>query len=127
MQANHWWNGVTVKIPRQQYCRARSMTDGFIYLKHHFLRLIYDGLLNSLLFKVQLRFPSIKANTMFPTFAGITGADRGRVYPLVELERVSSSLSCNGMSGMPWNGDTTQQTDTNRWYRLDLVVPNVDA
>jgi alpha-mannosidase len=34
------------------------------------------------------------------------------------------------MFGIPWNGDTIQPPDTNRWYSLDsaaLVVPNMDA
>lgn len=38
--------------------------------------------------------------------------------------------SCNGMFGIPWNGDTIQPPDMNRWFRLDsadLVVPNMDA
>lgn len=34
------------------------------------------------------------------------------------------------MFGIPWNGDTIQPPDMNRWYSLDsadLVVPNMDA
>lgn len=34
------------------------------------------------------------------------------------------------MFGVPWNGDTIQPPDMNRWYCLDsadLVVPNMDA
>jgi len=34
------------------------------------------------------------------------------------------------MFGIPWNGDTIQPPDMNRYYQLDsadLVVPNMDA
>ncbi|KAF9447763.1 glycoside hydrolase family 38 protein, partial [Macrolepiota fuliginosa MF-IS2] len=38
--------------------------------------------------------------------------------------------SCNGMFGVPWNGDTIQPPDMNRYFSLasaDLVVPNQEA
>ena len=38
--------------------------------------------------------------------------------------------SCNGMFGVPWNGDTIQPPDMNRYFSLasaDLVVPNMEA
>lgn len=38
--------------------------------------------------------------------------------------------SCNGMFGIPWNGDTIQPPDMNRFFQLasaDLVVPNQEA
>lgn len=38
--------------------------------------------------------------------------------------------SCNGMFGVPWNGDTIQPPDMNRYFSLasaDLVVPNMQA
>jgi len=38
--------------------------------------------------------------------------------------------SCNGMFGVPWNGDTIAPPDMNRYFSLasaDLVVPNQEA
>ena len=56
---------------------------------------------------------------------------------IIPLEAYSAGIhefviesSCNGMFGVPWNGDTIQPPDMNRWFTLasaDLVVPNMDA
>lgn len=74
---------------------------------------------------------------MFP--AGITGGYGGdrRVEYIIPPSACEAGThefviesSCNGMFGIPWNGDTIQPPDMNRWYSLssaDLVVPNMDA
>ncbi|KAI0248419.1 glycoside hydrolase family 38 protein [Lactifluus subvellereus] len=41
-----------------------------------------------------------------------------------------AEATCNGMFGVPWNGDTIQPPDPNRHFQLasaDLVVPNMSA
>ncbi|KAH9914289.1 glycoside hydrolase family 38 protein [Fomitopsis serialis] len=70
---------------------------------------------------------------------GITGGwggDRRVEFILPSEARKARKLdfivesSCNGMFGIPWNGDTIEHPDMNRYFRLataDLVVPNQDA
>ncbi|KAF8346661.1 glycoside hydrolase family 38 protein [Amanita rubescens] len=70
---------------------------------------------------------------------GITGGYGGdrRVEYIIPRECVIEGShefiiesSCNGMFGIPWNGDTIQPPDMNRFFRLDsadLVVPNMEA
>ncbi|KAI9508062.1 glycosyl hydrolases family 38 N-terminal domain-containing protein [Russula earlei] len=41
-----------------------------------------------------------------------------------------AEATCNGMFGVPWNGDSIQPPDPNRYFQLasaDLVVPNMPA
>lgn len=70
---------------------------------------------------------------------GITGGYGGdrRVEYIIPQEARDAGIhefvvesSCNGMFGVPWNGDTIQPPDMNRYFSLasaDLVVPNMDA
>ncbi|KAF9025150.1 glycoside hydrolase family 38 protein [Hymenopellis radicata] len=70
---------------------------------------------------------------------GITGGGGGdrRVEHIIPMEArkkgsydIVIESTCNGMFGVPWNGDTIEPPDMNRWFTLasaDLVVPNQDA
>ncbi|KAI0270408.1 alpha-mannosidase [Gloeopeniophorella convolvens] len=70
---------------------------------------------------------------------GITGGfggDRRVEYIIPHEARKSGThsfvaeASCNGMFGVPWNGDIIQPPDPNRSFQLasaDLVVPNMPA
>jgi len=70
---------------------------------------------------------------------GITGGyggDRRVEYIIPQEAREEGThefvieSSCNGMFGVPWNGDTIQPPDMNRYFSLasaDLVVPNMEA
>ncbi|KAF9497318.1 hypothetical protein BDN71DRAFT_1445060 [Pleurotus eryngii] len=111
---NHWWM-VRVTIPGywQQYERVQFEFDpgceAMIYT--------VDGL----------------------PLQGITGGYGGdrRVEYIIPPEAVQKGFhefviesSCNGMFGVPWNGDTIQPPDMNRYFTLasaDLVVPNQQA
>jgi alpha-mannosidase len=89
-------------------------------------------------FKVCLRF-SLPSAFDQSTFVGITGgfgSDRRVEYIIPPSAHETGTheffieSSCNGMFGVPWNGDTIQPPDMNRFFRLDsadLVVPNMDA
>ncbi|KAJ8597085.1 glycoside hydrolase family 38 protein [Rhizopogon salebrosus TDB-379] len=114
LQTNHWWK-VTLKIPSywQQYERVQFEFD-----------------------------PGCEA-MIFSTdgvpLQGITGGYGGdrRVEHIVPPKAVRDGhysvvieSSCNGMFGVPWNGDTIAPPDMNRYFSLasaDLVVPNQDA
>jgi len=73
------------------------------------------------------------------SFIGITGGYGGdrRVEYIIPPEAREEGThefviesSCNGMFGVPWNGDTIQPPDMNRYFSLasaDLVVPNMEA
>lgn len=111
---NHWWK-VTLKIPSywQQYERVQFEFD-----------------------------PGCEA-MIFTTdgvpLQGITGGYGGdrRVEHIIPPKAVRDGhysvvieSSCNGMFGVPWNGDTIAPPDMNRYFQLataDLVVPNQDA
>ena len=70
---------------------------------------------------------------------GITGGWGGdrRVEYIIPREAIKAGKhefviesSCNGMFGVPWNGDTIAPPDMNRYFRLDsadLVAPNQEA
>ncbi|KAI9449033.1 glycosyl hydrolases family 38 N-terminal domain-containing protein [Lactarius psammicola] len=70
---------------------------------------------------------------------GITGGFGGDrrveyIIPVEERKKGTHSFvaeaSCNGMFGVPWNGDTIQPPDNNRYFQVasaDLVVPNMPA
>ncbi|OCH89390.1 glycoside hydrolase family 38 protein [Obba rivulosa] len=111
---NHWWK-VSVKIPAywEQYERVQFEFDpgceAMIYTT--------DGV----------------------PLQGITGGFGGdrRVEYIIPRELVKAGKhefviesSCNGMFGVPWNGDTIAPPDMNRFFQLasaDLVVPRADA
>ncbi|KAK1215351.1 Glycoside hydrolase, 38 vacuolar alpha mannosidase [Marasmius sp. AFHP31] len=111
---NHWWK-VTVNIPGywQQYERVQFEFDpgceAMIYTT--------DGV----------------------PLQGITGGFGGdrRVEYIIPVEARQKGTydfviesTCNGMFGVPWNGDTIAPPDMNRFFSLasaDLVVPNMEA
>ncbi|KAK7035350.1 Glycoside hydrolase, 38 vacuolar alpha mannosidase [Paramarasmius palmivorus] len=111
---NHWWK-VTVVIPGywQQYERVQFEFDpgceAMIYST--------DG-------------------TPLQGITGGYGGDR-RVEYIIPMEARQKGThdfviesTCNGMFGVPWNGDTIQPPDMNRYFSLasaDLVVPNQEA
>ncbi|KAF8128024.1 glycoside hydrolase family 38 protein [Boletus edulis] len=93
--------------------------------------------------RVQFEFdPGCEAMIFTPEglpLQGITGSYGGdrrveHIIPREAVERGTYELviesSCNGMFGVPWNGDTIAPPDMNRYFSLasaDLVVPNQDA
>ncbi|KAI6046633.1 glycoside hydrolase family 38 protein [Pisolithus marmoratus] len=93
--------------------------------------------------RVQLEFDPGCEAMIFSTdgvpLQGITGAYGGerRVEHIIPREAVLRGTyevviesSCNGMFGVPWNGDAIAPPDMNRYFRLDsadLVVPNQEA
>ncbi|KAI0713074.1 glycoside hydrolase family 38 protein [Cerioporus squamosus] len=111
---NHWWK-VSVTIPSywEQYERVQFEFD-----------------------------PSCEAmiySTDGTPLQGITGGGGGdrRVEYILPRSAVKAGKhefviesSCNGMFGVPWNGDTIAPPDMNRYFGLasaDLVVPNMEA
>ncbi|KAF9228240.1 glycoside hydrolase family 38 protein [Gyrodon lividus] len=92
---------------------------------------------------VQLEFDPGCEAMIFSTdgvpLQGITGGYGGdrrveHIIPRQAIQRgtyeVVIESSCNGMFGVPWNGDTIAPPDMNRYFKLasaDLVVPNQDA
>ncbi|THH05654.1 hypothetical protein EW145_g4638 [Phellinidium pouzarii] len=111
---NHWWK-VTLRIPADwaQYERVQFEFD-----------------------------PGCEAMVYMPDgtpLQGITGGGGGdrRVDHIIPLEARKAGVyeiviesSCNGMFGVPWNGDTIAPPDMNRFFPLasaDLVVPNEEA
>ncbi|KAI5983893.1 glycoside hydrolase family 38 protein, partial [Pisolithus albus] len=93
--------------------------------------------------RVQLEFDPDCEAMIFSTdgvpLQGITGGYGGdrRVEHIIPREAVLRGIyevviesSCNGMFGVPWNGDTIAPPDMNRYFKLasaDLVVPNQEA
>ncbi|KAI6019052.1 glycoside hydrolase family 38 protein [Pisolithus microcarpus] len=93
--------------------------------------------------RVQLEFDPDCEAMIFSTdgvpLQGITGGYGGdrRVEHIIPREAVLRGTyevviesSCNGMFGVPWNGDTIAPPDMNRYFKLasaDLVVPNQEA
>ncbi|KAH9988748.1 glycosyl hydrolases family 38 N-terminal domain-containing protein [Russula vinacea] len=81
--------------------------------------------------------PAKKGESIGPScITGGFGGDRRVEYIFPPAARKSGTHSfiaeatCNGMFGVPWNGDTIQPPDPNRFFQLasaDLVVPNMDA
>ncbi|TFK68127.1 glycoside hydrolase family 38 protein [Pluteus cervinus] len=113
-QTNHWWK-VTLTIPGywQQYERVQFE---------------FDPGCEAMLYTVD--------GTPIQGITGGYGGDR-RVDYIVPLEARQQGIheliiesSCNGMFGVPWNGDTIQPPDMNKFFSLasaDLVVPNQEA
>lgn len=111
---NHWWK-VSLKIPSYwtQYERVQFEFDPGCEA----MILALDG-------------------TPLQGITGGFGGDR-RVDYIIPHEAVVAGFhefivesSCNGMFGVPWNGDTIAPPDMNRYFSLasaDLVVPNEEA
>ncbi|PPQ95115.1 hypothetical protein CVT25_011658 [Psilocybe cyanescens] len=113
-KTNHWWK-VTVTIPSywEQYERVQFE---------------FDPGCEAMIFTTD--------GTPLQGITGGFGGDRRVEYfiPLEAREQGQHEFviesSCNGMFGVPWNGDTIQPPDMNRYFSLasaDLVVPNMEA
>ncbi|ETW79602.1 glycoside hydrolase family 38 protein [Heterobasidion irregulare TC 32-1] len=111
---NHWWK-VTVKIPSdwEQYERVQFE---------------FDPGCEAMIFATD--------GTPLQGITGGYGGDRRVEYILPHDARKKGThdfvieSSCNGMFGVPWNGDTIAPPDMNRTFQLasaDLVVPNQEA
>ncbi|OJT14565.1 Alpha-mannosidase [Trametes pubescens] len=111
---NHWWK-VSITIPSylEQYERVQFEFDPGCEAMIH----TTDG-------------------TPLQGITGGYGGDR-RVEHIIPPSAVKAGKyeiviesSCNGMFGVPWNGDTIAPPDMNRFFQLasaDLVVPNMEA
>ncbi|KAH7922134.1 glycoside hydrolase family 38 protein [Leucogyrophana mollusca] len=114
IQTNHWWK-ITLNIPRE-------------WEKYERVQLEFDPGCEAMIF-----------STDGVPLQGITGGYGGdrRVEHIIPPHAVRAGhyelvieSSCNGMFGVPWNGDTIAPPDMNRYFQLasaDLVVPNQDA
>ncbi|KDR78195.1 hypothetical protein GALMADRAFT_245234 [Galerina marginata CBS 339.88] len=111
---NHWWK-VTVTIPSywQQYERVQFE---------------FDPGCEAMIYSID--------GTPLQGITGGYGGDRRVEYIIPREARDQGThefvieSSCNGMFGVPWNGDTIQPPDMNRYFSLasaDLVVPNMEA
>ncbi|KAF9529896.1 glycoside hydrolase family 38 protein [Crepidotus variabilis] len=111
---NHWWK-VSVTIPEywQQYERVQFE---------------FDPGCEAMIFTVD--------GTPLQGITGGYGGDRRVEYIIPPEAREAGyhefviESSCNGMFGVPMNGDTIQPPDMNRYFTLDsadLVVPNQEA
>ncbi|EKM48306.1 glycoside hydrolase family 38 protein [Phanerochaete carnosa HHB-10118-sp] len=111
---NHWWK-VALDIPSyfQQYERVQFE---------------FDPGCEAMIFSTD--------GTPLQGITGGFGGDRRveHIIPASAVKKGTYSIviesSCNGMFGVPWNGDTIAPPDMNRFFGLasaDLVVPNMDA
>ncbi|KAL4246947.1 glycosyl hydrolase 38 family protein [Abortiporus biennis] len=111
---NHWWK-VSLDIPAyfQQYERVQFE---------------FDPGCEAMIFSTD--------GTPLQGITGGYGGDR-RVEYIIPKSAVKEGRhefviesSCNGMFGVPWNGDTIAPPDMNRYFTLDsadIVVPNQEA
>ncbi|KAI8992732.1 glycosyl hydrolases family 38 N-terminal domain-containing protein [Trametes punicea] len=111
---NHWWK-VSLTIPSywQQYERVQFE---------------FDPGCEAMIFT--------KDGTPLQGITGGWGGDR-RVEHIIPRNAIKGGKyeiviesSCNGMFGVPWNGDTIAPPDMNRYFQLasaDLVVVNMEA
>ncbi|KAI0632608.1 glycosyl hydrolases family 38 N-terminal domain-containing protein [Trametes polyzona] len=111
---NHWWK-VSLTIPSywEQYERVQFE---------------FDPGCEAMIFS--------KDGTPLQGITGGFGGDR-RVEHIIPRSAIKAGKyeivvesSCNGMFGVPWNGDTIAPPDMNRYFQLasaDLVVPNLEA
>lgn len=111
---NHWWK-VSLKIPTywEQYERVQFE---------------FDPGCEAMVFTTD--------GTPLQGITGGFGGDRRVEYIIPRESVLKGSIdlvlesTCNGMFGVPWNGDTIAPPDMNRFFRLasaDLVVPNMPA
>jgi len=112
--SNHWWK-VSVKIP--EYWKAYER-----------VQFEFDPGCEAMIFDLD--------GTPLQGITGGFGGDRRVEYiiPLSAREKGTHEFiiesSCNGMFGVPWNGDSIEPPDMNRYFSLasaDLVVPNQEA
>ncbi|TFK38533.1 glycoside hydrolase family 38 protein [Crucibulum laeve] len=113
-KTNHWWK-VTVTIP------------GY-WAQYERVQFEFDPGCEAMIYSTD--------GTPLQGITGGFGGDR-RVEYIIPPEARAAGIhefiiesSCNGMFGVPWNGDTIAPPDMNRFFSLasaDLVVPNMDA
>ncbi|KDQ59961.1 glycoside hydrolase family 38 protein [Jaapia argillacea MUCL 33604] len=111
---NHWWK-VSVTIPAY-------------WLQYERVQFEFDPGCEAMIYTVD--------GTPLQGITGGYGGDR-RVEYIIPLDARKKGThdfiiesSCNGMFGVPWNGDTIAPPDMNRYFSLDsadLVVPNQEA
>ncbi|KDQ11808.1 glycoside hydrolase family 38 protein [Botryobasidium botryosum FD-172 SS1] len=111
---NHWWK-VTVNIPAD-------------WEKYERVQFEFDPGCEAMIFTTD--------GNPVQAITGGYGGDR-RVEYIIPPEARKAGVhefviesSCNGMFGVPWNGDTIAPPDMNRYFSLasaDLVVPNQEA
>ncbi|KAH7908394.1 glycoside hydrolase family 38 protein [Hygrophoropsis aurantiaca] len=111
---NHWWK-VTLNIPHD-------------WEKYERVQFEFDPGCEAMIF-----------TTDGVPLQGITGGSGGdrRVEHIISPQAVRAGRyelvvesSCNGMFGVPWDGDIIAPPDMNRTFKLasaDIVVPNQDA
>ncbi|TFY54220.1 hypothetical protein EVJ58_g8985 [Rhodofomes roseus] len=114
LQTNHWWK-VSVTLP--------AYWDQYEVVQFEF-----DPDCEAMIFTTD--------GTPLQGITGGWGGDRRVEFILPSEARKARKFdfviesSCNGMFGVPWNGDTIEHPDMNRRFRLasaDLVVLNQDA
>ncbi|RXW22273.1 hypothetical protein EST38_g3570 [Candolleomyces aberdarensis] len=111
---NHWWK-VTVYIPED-------------WKKYEQIQFEFDPGCEAMIYTVD--------GLPLQGITGGYGGDR-RVEHIIPHNAREEGVyefvvesSCNGMFGVPWNGDTIAPPDMNRYFSLasaDLVVPNQEA
>ncbi|KAH9958156.1 glycoside hydrolase family 38 protein [Russula dissimulans] len=112
--SNHWYK-ITVHIPPE-------------WKDHERVQFEFDPGCEAMIYTVD--------GTPLQGITGGFGGDRRVEYIIPPDARKKGTLSfiaeatCNGMFGVPWNGDSIQPPDQNRYFQLasaDLVVPNMPA
>ncbi|KAI4519924.1 glycoside hydrolase family 38 protein [Schizophyllum commune Loenen D] len=120
--SNHWFT-VDIALPAEWRDEER-------------VQLEFDPGCEAMVFAAEGDVRGIPAGT---PLQGITGGGEGArrvdyIIPKAAWDKGTHSVvvevTCNGMFGVPWNGDTIEPPDMNRYFSLasaDLVVPNEDA
>ncbi|KAH6912224.1 alpha-mannosidase [Coprinopsis sp. MPI-PUGE-AT-0042] len=113
-KTNHWWH-VTIHVPKDWSHYERAQFE-------------FDPGCEAMVYSLD--------GTPLQGITGGHGGDRRVDYIIPPEAREAGTheiiieSSCNGMFGVPWNGDTIAPPDMNRYFRLDsadLVVPNQEA
>ncbi|KAF8512088.1 glycoside hydrolase family 38 protein [Hysterangium stoloniferum] len=111
---NHWWK-VKINIPAS-------------FSKYERVQFEFDPGCEAMIFTTD--------GTPVQGITGGYGGDRRVEYIIPKEARKKGTYefvieqSCNGMFGVPWDGDSISPPDMNRYYTLasaDIVVPNQDA
>ncbi|TRM58025.1 glycoside hydrolase family 38 protein [Schizophyllum amplum] len=120
--SNHWFV-VEIELPAE-------------YRDEERVQLEFDPDCEAMVFAAEDDVRGIPAGTPLQGITG-GGARERRVDYIIPpaawakgAHTVVIEVTCNGMFGVPWNGDTIEPPDMNRYFSLnaaDLVVPNQDA
>lgn len=111
---NHWWQ-VHITIPPH-------------FAQYERVQLEFDPGCEAMIYRLD--------GSVVQGITGGFGIDRRVEFIIPPADRAAGECeiiiesSCNGMFGVPWNGDTIAPPDMNRYFRLasaDLVVPNQEA